>query len=88
MLTKKTKKSNPLATCAIIALLPIMSHALQGVTIIEPFSCEVALADYAHLTEAVKENNPKFVQEQLEISLEAVTKELAEHSECEVQNVK
>jgi len=85
MLTEKTKNSNikkALATGAIIALLPILAHAEQGTFITEPFSCEVALADYHHLTSTTKEDNPKFMQEQLEISLKAVTQELAEHAEC------
>ncbi|CAA6818223.1 MAG: Unknown protein [uncultured Sulfurovum sp.] len=70
------------ATCAIIALLTTSSHAKQGVYIVEPFSCEVALLNYHHLTETVKENNPPFVQTQLELSLRLTREELAEHSEC------
>lgn len=63
-------------------LIPMVAHAKQGTYIVEPFSCEVALANYHHLTITTKENNPQFVQEQLIVSLEAVTQELAEHSEC------
>ena len=63
-------------------LLISPSMALQGTFITEPFSCEVAIANYNHLIRTTKENNPKFVQIQLEISLKAVIKELAEHSEC------
>ena len=57
-------------------------EAGQGTYITEPFSCEVWLADYAHLTEAVKENNPQFVQEQLELSLKLTIEDLEAHSEC------
>jgi hypothetical protein len=71
---------------SIMALIvPMAIHANQGVYIVEPFSCDVWLADYAHLTEAVKENNPKFMQEQLELSLKLTIEDLAEHAECEVK---
>jgi hypothetical protein len=60
-------------------------EAGQGTFITEPFLCEVALADYHHLTKTTKENNPKFVQEQLELSLKSVSEELAKHAECEVK---
>jgi len=70
-----------LATGAIITLLSTLSLA-KGLYIVEPFSCEVALADYYHLTKTTKEN-PQFIQEQLEASLKATIEALAEHSECE-----
>lgn len=68
---------------SIMALIvPMVAHAKQGVYIVEPFSCDVALADYAELSRSVKEDNPQFKQEMLEISLKAVIEELAEHAEC------
>ncbi|CAA6801041.1 MAG: Unknown protein, partial [uncultured Sulfurovum sp.] len=73
---------NVLATGALIALLTTSSYSKQGTYIVEPFTCEVALANYHHLTKTTKENNPNFIQEQLVVSLEAVTQELAEHAEC------
>lgn len=63
-------------------IVPMVAHAKQGVYIVEPFSCDVALADYAELSRSVKEDNPQFKQEMLEISLKAVIEELAEHAEC------
>lgn len=81
MLPKKSIKTNRLATGAIIALLPLLLQA-KGLYIVEPFSCEVALADYHHLVESTQANNPKFKQEQLERALEAVTQELELHGEC------
>jgi len=80
MITQIIKK-----TTLPLFLLISPSMALQGTFITEPFSCEVALADYAELSRSVKEDNPQFKQEMLEISLKAVTKELAEHAECEVK---
>jgi hypothetical protein len=62
--------------------IPTLVQA-KGLYIVEPFSCEVALADYYHLTQSVKENNPQFIQEQLEESLQVTIEALAEHSECE-----
>ena len=69
-------------------LLISNAQAGTGTFITEPFSCEVALANYHHLTETTQNNNPKFVQEQLELSLKLTIEELATHSECEVQNGK
>ena len=63
-------------------IMPMVANADNGTYINEPFTCEVALANYHHLTKTTKENNPKFVQEQLVVSLEAITQELAEHLEC------
>jgi len=60
----------------------------NGTFIVEDFDCKVALANYAELQRSVKENNPKFVQEQLEPSLKLTLEALAEHTECEVQNGK
>lgn len=86
MLSKKTKKTNYLATCAFIALLPITSHALQGVTIVEPFTCKVALADYAELqrrleiTPRTDWRYPIFLDE-----FETVAESLTAHAECEVK---
>lgn len=83
MITKKPLKTNIIATGAIIALLST-SLLSKGLYIVEPFSCEVALADYHHLTKTTQENNnPQFIQEQLEASLKATIEALAEHSECE-----
>lgn len=76
-----------LLTGATIALITLQTlNAGQGTYIVEPFSCEVELANYHHLTETVKNDNPSFVQSQLELSLKLTIEELAEHSECEVQN--
>ena len=61
MLTEKTENSNiknVLATGALIALLTTSSYSKQGTYIVEPFTCEVALANYHHLTRTTKENNP------------------------------
>jgi uncharacterized membrane protein len=67
---------------------PTLAKA-EGIHIVEPFSCEVALADYHHLKESTQENNPQFVQEQLQQSLQLTIEALAEHEECEgVQNGK
>jgi hypothetical protein len=82
MLPKKLLKTNIIATGAILALLTTSSFA-KGLYIVEPFSCEVALADYHHLTKTTKENNPQFVQEQLEQSLQVTIEALAKHAECE-----
>ena len=85
-MTKKTKKSNLkliLSTCAIFALLQSTATAKQGVYIVEPFSCDVALADFKELSSNLLEDNPNFVQEQLELSLKLTLEELAEHTECE-----
>ena len=64
-------------------IIPMVAVADQGVYIVEPFSCDVALADYKELSRSVLEDNPKFVQEMLEISFDGVTEALAEHTECE-----
>ncbi len=70
---------------SIMALIvPMVVHANQGVYIAEPFSCDVALADKKELLRSTKEDNPQFVQEQLELSLKLTLEELAEHTECEV----
>lgn len=65
-----------------------MAHAKQGVFIVEPFSCEVAIADYKHLKVSTEDDNELFIQEQLITSLLAVEKELLEHSECNVTGEK
>ena len=85
MITQIIKNTIIKSTAFFLLISPSITHALQGTFITEPFSCEVWLADYAHLTEAVKENNPKFVQEQLELSLKLTIEDLAEHAECEVK---
>ncbi len=64
-------------------IVPMVAHANQGVYIVEPFSCDVALADKKELLRSTKENNSNFVQEQLELSLKLTLEELAEHAECE-----
>ena len=69
-------------------VVPMVAHANQGVYIVEPFSCEVALADYAEL-QRVLEITPRtdfkypiFLDE-----YEATIKILIEHTECKgVQN--
>jgi hypothetical protein len=83
MLSKKTKKTNILATGAIIALLPVMSYALQGTYVTEPFSCKVALEDYAEL-QRVLEITPRtdFKYQLFLDEYETVVKALAEHTEC------
>jgi hypothetical protein len=80
MITKIIKKS----TLPLFLLISSL-EAGQGTFITEPFSCKVALANYHHLTKTTKENNPTFVQEQLELSLKLTIEELAEHTECEVK---
>ena len=67
-----------------LPLFLLISNAQAGTAtfINEPFSCEVALANYYHLTETTQNNNPQFVQEQLELSLKLTIEELAEHTEC------
>jgi hypothetical protein len=86
MLTKKTKKTNLIATGAIIALLPILATANQGVYIVEPFNCEVALSDYAELQrrlDVTPRTNWKY--EIFLFEYEAVAEELEAHAECEVK---
>jgi len=61
--------------------IPTLAQA-KGIHLVEPFSCEVALADYHHLVESTQENNPQFVQEQLQQSLQLTIEALAEHEEC------
>jgi len=67
-----------------LPLFLLISNAQAGTAtfITEPFSCEVALANYHHLTETTQNNNSEFVQEQLELSLKLTIEELAEHLEC------
>ena len=86
MITKKTKKTNLLATCAIIALLPILATAKQGVYIVEPFSCDVALADYAEL-QRVLEITPRtdFKYKMFLSQFETVTKAM-NNNDCEVKD--
>ena len=83
MITKKTKKTNLLATCAIIALLPILATAKQGAYIVEPFSCDVALADYAEL-QRVLEITPRtdFKYKMFLSQFETTVKVLDGHKEC------
>jgi hypothetical protein len=85
MIAQKLKKTTIKFTALFLLISPSMTHALQGTFITEPFSCEVALANFHHLSKTTKENNPTFVQEQLEISLKSVIEELAKHSACEVK---
>jgi len=66
--------------------VPLVAQANQGVYVVEPFSCDVALADYAEL-QRVLEITPRtdfkykiFLDEYV-----TVVKVLAEHSECEVK---
>ena len=67
-------------------VVPMVAHAKQGVYIVEPFSCEVALADYAELqrrlevTARTDWKYPIFLAE-----YETTVKVLAEHAECEVK---
>jgi hypothetical protein len=61
--------------------VPTLAKA-KGIHIVEPFSCEAALADYYHLMQTTQENNPQFVQEQLQQSLQLTIEALAEHEEC------
>jgi hypothetical protein len=84
MITHIIKNTTIKFTALFFLISPSITHALQGTFITEPFSCEVALANYHHLTKTTKENNPQFVQKQLEISLKLTIEELAEHAECEV----
>ncbi len=87
MITKKTEKTNLktiLSICAIFALLQTPLKANQGVYIVEPFSCEVALADYAELqrrlevTPRTDWKYPIFLNE-----YESIIEVLAKHTECE-----
>ena len=67
-------------------IVPMVAHANQGVYIVEPFSCDVALADYAELQrrlEVTPRSDWKY-----EIFLdeyESTVNVLAEHIECEVK---
>jgi len=72
---------------ATLPLFLLISNAQAGIAtyIVEPFSCEVALANYYHLTETTQNNNPQFIQEQLELSLSLTIAELTAHTECEVK---
>jgi len=56
MLSKKSIKTNRLSTGAVIALLPLLLQA-KGLYIVEPFSCEVIVADYHHLVESTQAMN-------------------------------
>ena len=67
------------------SIVPMVVQANQGVYIVEPFSCDVALADKKELLRSTKEDNPKFMQEQLELSLKLTLEELVEHAECGVK---
>ena len=76
-----------LGISSIMALIvPMAIHAKQGTYIVEPFTCEVALADYAELQRRL-EVTPR-TDWKYEIFLdeyESVVKDLAEHAECEVK---
>ncbi len=85
MIAQNIKNTTIKFTALLLLISPSITHALQGTFITEPFSCEVALANFQHLTKTTKENNPTFVQEQLEVSLKAVSEDLAKHLECEVK---
>jgi len=63
--------------------VPIMAHAKQGEVIVEPFSCEVALADLKELQRAL-EVTPRtdFKYKIFLDEYEAVVKSLKEHPEC------
>jgi len=66
--------------------VPLVAHANQGVYIVEPFSCDVALADYTEL-QRVLEVTPR-TNWKYEIFLdeyETVVKVLEAHAECEVK---
>ena len=65
-------------------VVPMVAHANQGVYIVEPFSCEVALADYAELQKQL-EITPRtaFEYPMLLSMYEGVVKDLEVHSECE-----
>ena len=67
-------------------IVPMAIHANQGVYIVEPFSCEVALADYAELQRRL-EVTPRsdWKYEIFLIEYEAVVAELEAHAECEVK---
>ena len=72
---------------ATLPLFLLISNAQAGtaIYITEAFSCETELANYHHLTKTTKENNPQFIQEQLELSLSLTIAELTAHTECEVK---
>ena len=67
-------------------IVPMVAHAKQGTFIVEPLSCDVALADYAELqrrlevTARTDWKYPIFLAE-----YETTVKVLAEHAECEVK---
>ena len=67
-------------------IVPMAIHANQGVYIVEPFSCEVALADYAELQRRL-EVTPRtdWKYEIFLVEYEAVVEELETHAECEVK---
>ena len=67
-------------------VVPLVAHANQGVYVVEPFSCDVALADYAEL-QRVLELTPRtdFKYQIFLDEYETVVKVLAEHAECEVK---
>ena len=67
-------------------IVPMAIHANQGVYIVEPFSCEVALVDYAELQRRL-EVTPRtdWKYEIFLIEYEAVVTELEAHAECEVK---
>jgi hypothetical protein len=67
-------------------IVPMVAHAKQGVYIVEPFNCEVALADYTELQrrlEVTPRTNWKY--EIFLFEYEAVAEELEAHAECEVK---
>jgi len=63
--------------------IPLVAHANQGVYVVEPFSCKVALADYAEL-QRVLEITPRtdFKYKIFLDEYEAVVKDLDKHPEC------
>ncbi len=63
--------------------VPIMAHANQGEVIVEPFSCEVALADLKEL-QRVLEITPRtdFKYKIFLDEYESVVKSLDKHPEC------
>ena len=76
-----------IAIGSLMALIvPLVAYAKQGTFIVEPFSCEVTLADYAELqrrlevTARTDWKYPIFL-----VEYEATVNVLAEHIECEVK---
>ena len=82
MISKKTKKTNLLATCAIIALLPILATANQGTYIVEPFECETEILNYRELKRVLALDIPQFQRDMQELDLNLTTASLIKY-ECE-----